>query len=53
MASGLETMLWTEVLLCSIHACRQSVEESLQGLGGVGISGRRSLVAASERPVAI
>ena len=29
------------------------VEESLQGLGGVGISSRRSLVAAGEHPVAI
>jgi hypothetical protein len=29
------------------------VEESLQAVGGVGISIRRSLVAAGERPVAI
>jgi hypothetical protein len=29
------------------------VEESLQGLGGVGISSRRPLVNAAERPVAI
>jgi hypothetical protein len=29
------------------------VEESLQAVGGVGVSIRRSLVAAGERPVAI
>jgi hypothetical protein len=29
------------------------IEESLQGLGGVGISSRRSLVIAGEHPVAI
>ena len=30
-----------------------SVEESLQALGGIRISLRRSVVAAGERPVAI